>query len=84
MNHGSTLYAIGVNYYSHGTINRGRKIEGYFFKLSKPATGEQFEAIKREFPMVQAGHTRSEYAPEQSASVLIFPSKAALKRLATI
>jgi hypothetical protein len=80
MQHGSTLYNLGVSYYAYGTIKTGRKVYGYFYKLSKPATVEQIEAIRKEYPYVETHRSQSQYAPELTASVLMFPSKAQLKR----
>ena len=80
MQHGSTLYKHGINYYAHGTIKAERKIYGYFYKLSKPATIEQLEALRAEFPQLETRRSVSQYAPELTASVLVFPSKAQLKR----
>ena len=80
MQHGSTLYRNGIDYYEHGTIKQGRQVKAYFYKLCKPATLKQIQALRDNFPYVRAGYGYSEYAPELQASVLIFPSKAELKR----
>lgn len=80
MNHGLTLYRNGISYYAHGEIKQGRNVYGYFYKLSKPATPEQLAAIRECFPHVETGTAQNRYAPELRASVLIFPSKAQLKR----
>lgn len=80
MQHGSTLYRAGINYYAHGTIKNGRKVVAYFYKLTKPATSEQIAAVRDAFPHVSTGYGYNEYAPENRSAVLIFPSKAELKR----
>jgi hypothetical protein len=80
MQHGSTLYTLGISYYAHGTIKQGRQVQGYFYKLCKPATAEQLQAARAIFPHMHTGKARSQYAPEICANVLIFSSKAALKR----
>ena len=80
MTHGSTLYNAGVSYYAHGTIKDGRKTVAYFYKLCKPATLEQLETIRKAHPKMSTGRANSQYAPEVCSSVLIFPSKAQLKR----
>lgn len=80
MQHGSTLYNLGMSYYAHGTIKQGRKVQAYYYKLSKPATSEQIQELRKIYPHVSTGYGYSQYAPEQRASVLIFPSKAELKR----
>ena len=80
MNHGSTLYNLGLSYYAHGTLKQGRKVRAYFYKLCKPATSQQLQALREVYPYASTGYGYSEYAPEQRASVLIFPSKAQLKR----
>lgn len=80
MHHGSTLYKLGLSYYAHGTLKQGRKIAAYVYKLCKPATSEQMQTLRDTFPYVTTGYGYSEYAPEIRASVLIFPSKAQLKR----
>ena len=80
MQHGSTLYNLGLSYYAHGTIKQGRKVQAYYYKLCKPATSEQIQMLRESFPYVTTGYGYSEYAPELRASVLIFPSKAELKR----
>ena len=81
MNHGSTLYALGINYYAHGTIKQGRKVQAYYFKLCKPASAEQVQAVRESFPHAVTGTSQSEYAPELRSSFLIFPSQAHLKRM---
>lgn len=80
MHHGSTLYNLGLSYYAYGTIKNGRKVQAYYYKLSKPATSEQIQALREAFPYVSTGYGYSLYAPELRKSVLIFPSKAELKR----
>lgn len=80
MQHGSTLYNLGLSYYAHGTIKQGRKVQAYFYKMCKAATPEQIQSLRETFPHVTTGYGHSEYAPEIRASVLIFPSKAELKR----
>ena len=80
MNHGQYLYHAGISYYSHGTIKDGRKVKAYFYKLSVPATSDQIQLLRVNFPYVQTGYGFSEFAPELKRSVLIFPSKAELKR----
>lgn len=80
MQHGSTLYTLGLSYYAHGTLKQGRKTVAYYYKLCKPATSEQIQEIRKTYPHASTGYGYSEYAPEQRASVLIFPSKAQLKR----
>jgi hypothetical protein len=81
MQHGSTLYNLGLSYYAHGTIKQGRKVQAYFYKLCKPATSEQIQELRKSYPHVSTGYGYNQYAPEQRASVLIFPSKAEIKRL---
>jgi hypothetical protein len=81
MQHGSTLYNLGLSYYAHGTIKQGRKLQAYFYKLSKPATSEQIQELRKNYPNIYTGYAGSQYAPEQRASVLIFPSKAEIKRM---
>lgn len=71
---------MGLSYYAHGTLKQGRKVQAYFYKLCKPATFEQLQELHKTFPHVSTGYGQSEYAPELRASVLIFPSKAQLKR----
>lgn len=80
MQYGSTLYNLGLSYYAHGTIKQGRKVQVYFYKLSKPATSEQIQELRKAYPYVSTGYGYSQYAPELRASVLVFPSKAELKR----
>lgn len=80
MQHGSTLYTMGLSYYAHGTIKQGRMVQAYFYKLSKPATSEQLNELRKQYPYVSTGYGYSQYAPELRASVLIFPSKAEIKR----
>lgn len=80
MQHGSTLYSLGLSYYAHGTIKQGRKVQAYFYKLSKPATSEQIQELRKVYPYVSTGYGYNQYAPEIRSSVLIFPSKAELKR----
>lgn len=80
MQHGSTLYTMGLSYYEHGTIKQGRMVQAYFYKLSKPATSEQLNELRKQYPYVSTGYGYSQYAPELRASVLIFPSKAEIKR----
>lgn len=80
MNHGSTLYNLGMFYYAHGTIKQGRKVQAYFYKMCKQATSEQIQKLRETFPHVTTGYGYSQYVPELRASVLIFPSKAELKR----
>lgn len=80
MNHGSTLYNLGLSYYAYGTIKQGRKVQAYYYKLCKPATPEQTQALQSVFPHVTEGTSRAQYAPELRANVLIFPSKAEMKR----
>ena len=80
MQHGSTLYTMGLSYYAHGTIKQGRRVQAYFYKLSKPATSEQLNELRKQYPYVSTGYGYSQYAPELRASVLIFPSKAEIKR----
>lgn len=80
MNHGSTLYNLGLSYYAHGTIKQGRKTMAYYYKLCKPATPEQIQALRAVFPYVTEGVSRTQYAPELRACVLIFQSKAEIKR----
>lgn len=81
MNHGSTLYNLGLSYYSYGTIKQGRKVQAYFYKLTKPATSEQIQELRKSYHHVSTGYGYNQYAPEQRSSVLIFPSKAELKRM---
>ena len=81
MQHGSTLYSLGLSYHSYGTIKQGRKVQGYYYKLSKPATSEQIQKLREMFPYVTTGYGYSQYAPELRASILVFPSKAEIKRL---
>ena len=81
MQHGSTLYNLGLSYYAHGTIKQGRKVQAYFYKLSKPATNEEIQELRKSCPYVSTGYGYNQYAPEQRASVLIFPSRAELKRM---
>ena len=81
MQHGSALYNIGLSYYAHGTIKQGRKVQAYFYKLCKPATSNQIQELRKSYPHVSTGYGYSQYAPEQRASVLIFPSKAEIKRM---
>ena len=80
MQHGSTLYTMGLSYYAHGTIKQGRMVQAYFYKLSKPATSEQLNELRKQYPYVSTGYGYSQYAPELRASVLIFPSKAEIRR----
>lgn len=80
MQHGSTLYTLGLSYYAYGTVKQGRKVQAYFYKLSKPATPEQLAELRKVFPHVHTGQRQSQYAPELKASVLLFPSKAELNR----
>ena len=84
MQHGSTLYTLGLSYYAHGTVKQGRKVQAYFYKLCKPATPEQLAEVRKVFAHVQTGQSQSQYAPELTASILIFPSKAQLKRAASV
>ena len=83
MNHASKLYELDISFYAHGTIQQGRKVAAYFYKLTAPATIEQIHKLRAYYPYVQTGFGHSEYAPEQVASVLIFPSKAELIRKGT-
>jgi len=80
MHHGSTLYNLGFSYYAHGTIKNGRKVQAYYYKLSKPATSEQIQTLREAFPYVSTGYCYSQFAPEIRASILIFPSQSELKR----
>lgn len=80
MQHGSTLYNLGLSYYAHGTIKQGRKVQAYYYKLCKPATLKQMQEIRKAFPHAATGYAQSQYAPELRAGVIIFPSKAELKR----
>jgi len=80
MQHGSTLYTLGLSYYAHGTVKQGRKVQAYYYKLCKPATTEQLAELLKVFPHVHTGQSQSQYAPELKASVLLFPSKAELTR----
>lgn len=80
MQHGSTLYTLGLSYYAHGTVKQGRKVQAYFYKLCKTATPEQLAELRKVFPYVHTGKSQSQYAPELKASVLVFPSKAEIKR----
>lgn len=84
MSHGSTLYTLGLSYYAHGTVKQGRKIQAYFFKLCKPVTPEQLAELRKVFPHVHTGQSQSQYAPELKSSVVLFPSKAELKRISSI
>ncbi len=84
MSHGSTLYTLGLSYYAHGTVKQGRKVQAYFFKLCKPATPEQLSELRKVFPHVHTGQSQAQYAPELKSSVLLFPSKAELNRIASI
>ncbi len=80
MQHGSELYSLGIDYYTHGTIKSGRKVQAYFYKLCKPATSEQIASLREKFPHVATGYGYSEFSPENRKQVLIFPSAAELKR----
>lgn len=80
MNHGSALYNLGLSYYAHGTIKQGRKVQAYFYKMNKQTTLEEIQKLRETFPHVTTGYGCSQYAPELRVSVLIFPSKAELKR----
>jgi hypothetical protein len=80
MNHGSFLCSIGVDYFDYGSIKNGRQVRAYFYKLCKPIDADSFRKICEKYPNVSLGHSRAEYAPELTSCVLIFPSKAELKR----
>ena len=78
--HGADLYKANIAYYDHGTLKDGKKILAYVYKLCKPATSEQLDTIRKVYPHMSTGRSVARFAPEMSASVLIFPSKAQLKR----
>lgn len=80
MQHGSTLYKLGISYHAHGTIRNGRKVNAYYYKLCSPATLEQLKLLREQFPHVVTGYGYSQFAPEMRKAVLIFPSAAQLKR----
>lgn len=72
MNYGGDLYKAGVSYYASGTIKNGRKIAAYYFRLSKPATVEQLNQLKKLYPQMTTGNSYNEFAPEIQSPVLIF------------
>ena len=80
MQHGRRLYALGINYHAFGTLKNGRKVAAYFYKLHTAPSSEQLAKLREEFPHVSTGYGFSEFAPELRRVVLIFPSRAELKR----
>lgn len=80
MQHGSTLYSLGISYFAYGTIKQGRKVQAYYFKLCKPLTPEQLSALREVYPDVHTGHSQYMYAPEIITNVVYFLSKAEIKR----
>ena len=80
MFHGQSLYRAGIEYHAHGIIKRGAQTVAYYYKLNKPATIEQISAMREQFPHVTTGYGYNEFSPENRKQVLIFPSKAELKR----
>lgn len=79
--HGRHLFEAGISYHAYGTIKNGRKIKGYFYKLSSAPSLEQITKLRVIFPHVSTGYGQSEFTPERRKAVLIFPSAAELKRM---
>lgn len=73
------LYRCGINFYASGKVKNGRKIESYYFKVDN-ITSEKIAELRKIFPYVSTGYGYSQFAPENRASILIFPTKAELKR----
>jgi hypothetical protein len=81
---GSILYNRGINYYDYGRLTpkeNKRQITGYYYKLTKPLTDEQLQDIKKDYPHAYTLTSQPLYAPEIIRQVLVFPSKAEIKRL---
>jgi hypothetical protein len=73
---GSFLYRNGVDYYGYGSLTYSvsgkRKKYGDYFQC-KSLSEEQKTLIKQSIPTVEFKVTRKQYAPEQTASLIVIP-----------
>lgn len=76
---GSVLYGLGINYHNFGNLRDGRKIIGGWFECDKITT-EQKESLQNQFSNVKFMRIQKQYAKEIIKPVILFLSKAEVKR----